>query len=59
MDKYVYNKNNGLWHELQGDRKVTYTALLTIEKLSNYLADVTKMWKKNEPEYCLVTPRLF
>lgn len=39
MDKYVYNKNNGLWYELQEHRKVTYTALLTIGKLSNCPAD--------------------
>ena len=70
MDKYIYDENNGLWYELQGEyylpclslppeeekpigiwgqrhlrylkthRKITYTNLITSDKLNSYLADI-------------------
>ena len=27
MDKYIYDENNGLWYELQGDYYIPYLAL--------------------------------
>ena len=35
MDKYIYDKSNGLWYELQG---ALYTGLFLDGKLNGYLA---------------------
>lgn len=32
MDKYIYDKNNGLWYKLQGDYYLPCLTLLTEEE---------------------------
>ena len=33
MDKYIYDKNNGLWYELQGDYYIPYLTLPPEEEI--------------------------
>ena len=43
MDKYIFDKNNGLWYELIGDYYLAfYNALLLSGKLNGYLADIDR-----------------
>ena len=57
MDKYIYNEQNELWYELQGDYcvelKFTDGSMIAIDTIAVENEVARNMYERSEPDYLI------